>query len=91
VYDVEVYENSSIGTQILTMNAYDVDADDNARITYGMTTDNQPGQSWFAIDANSGVITTRSLLDCNISARPQITITATDGGTPSMSAITTVR
>src|SRR3569832_92838 len=91
VYEVELYENSSIGTQVLTMTAYDVDADDNARITYGIAADNQPAQSWFTIDAQSGIITTRSPLDCNISTRPQITVTATDCGTPTMSATSSVR
>lgn len=91
VYDVEMYEDTAIGTAIFTMNAFDVDVDENSRITYGITRDNQPGQGWFVIDEHSGVITTRELFNCNISARPHITVTATDGGTPSMSAIATVR
>lgn len=45
---------------------------------------------WFDIDPETGLISTRSHLDCETDPMPKLLVTATDKGEPSLSTTTTV-
>lgn len=80
--------------QIIQVNASDLDTGNNARITYRIVdagTDNVTGSSsdvaqHFGIFPNSGWIYLRALLDRETRDRYQLTVLATDNGTPAAHA-----
>lgn len=80
-YAAEVEETAAVGTMILKVSAFDNDTGANARITYHIQ-DGTQHMGWFAVDSSTGVITTRSTMDCELSSQPVLIIMATDGGDP---------
>ena len=60
-----------------------MDKGSNAAITYSIVGGNTDGK--FRINANSGLVTTTGTLDREKKDRYQLTVRATDGGTPQMS------
>ena len=89
-YHGEVLETADIGTSILRVSATDPDEEENSRITYSIEGSSSPQSGWFAIDSSTGVVTTRSLIDCELNAQPQFVVTARDRGDPPLSGSTTV-
>ena len=45
---------------------------------------------WFAVDGESGLITTRSYLDCEAESNPRVIVVAEDGGDPRQTATATL-
>lgn len=86
--EILLKENAAVGQEVCLTRARDRDAGANARITYALT--HNPGGQ-FRVTLNSGII----YLDKPIRAPPgtvlQVEVTATDSGSPSLSAQHQVR
>lgn len=82
-YEVRVIETSPVNSQILQVTALDLDTGNNARITYRISSDSP---EVFGIFPNSGWLYLRSALDREQLDSYDLTITATDNGTPTSSA-----
>jgi protocadherin-16/23 len=94
-YYAAVNETAEAGTSVLRVVAVDTDAGDNARIHYSISTtssssSSSPQADWFQIDSNTGVITTRSAIDCEVNPQPSLLVVARDNGEPPLSGSTTV-
>ncbi|KAM9327300.1 cadherin-23 [Gastrophryne carolinensis] len=76
-FSTSVYENEPEGTSVITMSAIDLDEGDNGVVTYNLE---GPGADAFVIDVNSGLITSRRLLQSF--ERFNLTVVATDKGKP---------
>ncbi|XP_052061386.1 cadherin EGF LAG seven-pass G-type receptor 2-like isoform X1 [Mytilus californianus] len=85
-YTFQVDENTEVGTSVYKVLALDKDSGENARISYQLhdTTN-------FAIDANTGVITTRVTLDREVMQGTTFVVTASDHGIPALTATTDIQ
>ncbi len=89
-YHAEVQEVIPSGSSVIQVTAEDSDEGDNSRITYSMLDTPDTHSDWFQIDTRSGLITTRTRLDCESAAIPKLTVVAADTGVPPKSVTTTV-
>lgn len=92
-YTAMVFEDSPIGTTVLVVSAIDNDVGVNAQITYLMNEDTVNGLAHnepFVVNPQTGAITTTALLDRETISAYLLTITAKDGGNPSLSDTTDV-
>ncbi|XP_017772974.1 PREDICTED: protein dachsous [Nicrophorus vespilloides] len=87
-YEAKVPETLSINAQILQVTAVDNDIGNNARLTYRLQ--NTSNSSVFGIFPNSGWLYLRGTLDRESKDRYDLTVVATDNGTPTESATTKV-
>ncbi|KAL2102521.1 hypothetical protein ACEWY4_001689 [Coilia grayii] len=85
-YQVLVSEDQPVGHTVVVISATDEDTGENARITY-MMEDNVPQ---FAIDPDTGAITTRTEMDYEDLASYTLAIVARDNGIPQKSDTTYV-
>jgi len=87
---VSVSEASSVGSSVFQLTATDADSGDAGRVRYGLVAGD--GSTAFRVDSTDGVVRTRRQLDRETKDRYQLTIVATDSGTPrrSTSALVTV-
>ncbi|CAH2321279.1 cadherin-23 isoform X2 [Pelobates cultripes] len=76
-FSTSVYENEPEGTSVITMSATDLDEGNNGVVTYNLE---GPGVEAFLIDTDSGLITSRRLLQSF--ERFNLTVVATDKGRP---------
>ncbi|XP_077115396.1 cadherin-23 isoform X2 [Ranitomeya variabilis] len=76
-FSTSVYENEPGGTSVITMSATDLDEGDNGVVTYNLE---GPGSDAFLIDKDSGLITSKRLLQSF--ERFNLTVVATDKGRP---------
>lgn len=90
LYHANVMEVSDPGTSVLQVVAMDKDEGNNSIITYSLQNTPSTHSSWFQIDSKSGLITTRSHVDCETDPVPQLTVVATDNGFPPLSSSATV-
>ena len=67
----------------MTVTATDIDEGDNAKITYSI---DPVSADKFVIESSSGEISTKTPLNHEESPRYEITVTAKDSGTPSLSS-----
>lgn len=84
-YSVNIFEDVPVGTTVLVVSATDGDVGENARITYTMD-----DIAEFQINPGSGAITTKKILDREITAGYTISVTAQDNGKPPLSDTTDV-
>lgn len=92
-YSTSVFEDVPIGTTVLVVSATDSDVGINAQITYFLNEEslNSLGASEpFAINPQTGAITTIAALDRETVSAYLLTVTAKDGGNPSLSDTTDV-
>lgn len=92
-YSTSVFEDVPIGTTVLVVSATDSDVGINAQITYFLNEEslNSLGTSEpFAINPQTGAITTIATLDRESVSAYLLTVTAKDGGNPSLSDTTDV-
>ncbi|KAL3270161.1 hypothetical protein HHI36_009218 [Cryptolaemus montrouzieri] len=90
-YTASVFEDAPVGTTVLVVSASDNDVGLNAQITYSLADGlSDPSVTEFAINPQTGAITTTKLLDREIKSGYLLTIAARDGGTPSLSDTTDV-
>lgn len=89
-YNANVLEVSEPGTSVIQVNAVDIDEGYNSVLTYSIQEITENHSSWFQIDPRSGLITTKSHIDCETNPVPQLTVIATDSGSPPLSSTATV-
>uniref|UniRef100_A0A8C6X3J6 Protocadherin Fat 3 n=1 Tax=Naja naja TaxID=35670 RepID=A0A8C6X3J6_NAJNA len=87
-YLVEVPEDTSPNTEILFVFATSKDIGTNAEITYFIRSGNEKGK--FQIDSKTGSISVIEALDYEMCKDFFLVIEAKDGGSPALSAVTTV-
>ncbi|XP_030383915.1 protein dachsous [Scaptodrosophila lebanonensis] len=90
VYHANVMEVADPGTSVLQVIARDRDEGSNSALNYALADTPETHAQWFQIDAHTGLITTRSHIDCETEPVPQLTVIATDRGHPPLSSTATV-
>lgn len=88
-YDASIREGVSIGSTVITLKASDQDYGKNAEVEYslhtisgGGTSNQEADNNAFRVDSRTGVITTRTLLDREITEVYTLIVQATDMATP---------
>nr|XP_009931755.1 PREDICTED: LOW QUALITY PROTEIN: protocadherin-16 [Opisthocomus hoazin] len=79
------------GSFVLQVTARDKDQGPNGEVRYSIVHGHDTHSSWFAIDPATGIITTATPLDYEKDPEPQLTVLATDRGTPALSSSAVVR
>ncbi|NXK83062.1 PCD16 protein, partial [Amazona guildingii] len=74
------------GSFVLQVTARDKDQGPNGEVRYSIVHGQDVHSSWFAIDPATGIITTAAPLDYEKDPQPQLTVLATDRGTPPLSS-----
>ncbi|XP_063075464.1 protocadherin Fat 1a isoform X1 [Engraulis encrasicolus] len=87
-YVGRVFESATIGSAVFQITALDKDKGQNAELTYSIESGNVANS--FAIDSVLGTITVAKELDRNSQSQFQLLVKASDKGTPSLSATTSV-
>ncbi|KAF2982436.1 hypothetical protein EK904_014890, partial [Melospiza melodia maxima] len=87
-YLVTVPEDTSPGTEVLSVFATSQDIGTNAEIAYLIRSGNEKGK--FRINSKTGVISIVEALDFESCKDFYLVVEAKDGGTPALSAVTTV-
>ncbi|XP_064159770.1 protocadherin Fat 3a isoform X4 [Anguilla rostrata] len=87
-YLATVPEDVSLGMEVLRVYAASKDIGTNAEISYSIRSGNERGK--FQIDTATGTITVSKALDFETCKDYFLTVEARDGGTPPLSAVTTV-
>ncbi|KAH9507897.1 Protocadherin-11 Y-linked [Bulinus truncatus] len=82
IYLANVTEGVGVGEFVLTVKATDADADVNGQFSYSLSGFNVTDGSPFAIDAETGRITTRRAIDREASVNYTFNAVATDKGLP---------
>ncbi|XP_026462034.1 protein dachsous-like [Ctenocephalides felis] len=90
VYHADVMETAEIGASVIRVTAYDKDEGDNSDLVYELLDSSESANDWFAIDSRTGVISTRSRIECEINPEPKLTVVAKDGGRPPLSSTAVV-
>ncbi|OWR45133.1 cadherin [Danaus plexippus plexippus] len=94
-YTASVFEDAPVGTTVLVVSATDSDVGVNAQITYTLSSEisNEAvahHEQEFLINPQTGAITTNKPLDRETMSGYLLTVTARDGGVPSLSDTTDV-
>ena len=89
-YYADIQEVVPIGSSVILVTAQDKDDGNNSRITYKLLNTPLTHSDWFQIDNRTGLITTRTRVDCETASEPRLKVIATDSGLPPMSTTTTV-
>ncbi|XP_030388378.1 protocadherin-like wing polarity protein stan [Scaptodrosophila lebanonensis] len=92
-YSASVFEDAPIGTTVLVVSATDSDVGINAQITYSLNEESINGlgsSDPFSINPQTGAIVTSAALDRETTSGYLLTVTAKDGGNPSLSDTTDV-
>lgn len=87
-YKASVPEAASPGTPVVQVSATDADEGVNAEIRFSLLP--TPQSDWFSIDERSGLVTTRSRVDCETNSMPKLTVVVTDRGNPPLSSTATL-
>ncbi|CAN2391286.1 homophilic cell adhesion via plasma membrane adhesion molecules [Pristimantis euphronides] len=94
VYTTFVKENNSPGESIFSIQARDMDSEDNAKITYSLMNrgnKEDPLTSFISMNPVTGVIYAQRSFDYEKHKEFNIQIMATDNGSPSLNSSTTLR
>lgn len=92
-YSASVFEDAPVGTTVLVVSATDSDVGINAQITYSLNEESINGLTSpdpFTINPQTGAIVTSAPLDRETTSGYLLTVTAKDGGNPSLSDTTDV-
>ena len=89
-YYADIQEIVPPGTSVIQLVADDDDNGNNSMIRYAILPDLSTHHEWFDIDNHTGLITTRTRVDCETAAEPHLVVVAMDAGTPPMSVTATV-
>ncbi|XP_059055496.1 protein dachsous-like isoform X2 [Achroia grisella] len=87
-YKASVPEAAAPGTPVVQVSASDADEAENSEIRYSLLP--TPQSDWFSIDERSGLVTTRSRVDCETNPMPTLTVVAKDRGNPPLSSTATL-
>uniref|UniRef100_A0ABD2XEJ9 Cadherin domain-containing protein n=1 Tax=Trichogramma kaykai TaxID=54128 RepID=A0ABD2XEJ9_9HYME len=77
-YSCVLSELAPVGSFVASIVATDADTGLNAKIFYDFAAGNE--QAWFAIDKNTGLVTTRASLDREVRGSIELKVAARDGG-----------
>ncbi|XP_024892827.1 cadherin-related tumor suppressor-like [Temnothorax curvispinosus] len=77
-YSAVLSELAPIGSFVASISATDADSGLNARIYYEFGSGNEQG--WFAIDSDTGLVTTIATLDREVQGSIELHVSARDGG-----------
>ncbi|KAM4621322.1 protocadherin beta-16-like [Polymixia lowei] len=92
VYKATVIENTAKGTNIITVNATDADSGSNGQISYSFSKMKGGITDIFTINESNGTISVSDQhFDREITQEYNITITATDSGSPPLSSSITLQ
>ncbi|KAK6640052.1 hypothetical protein RUM43_008329 [Polyplax serrata] len=89
-YTAQVFEDAPVGTTVLVVQASDSDVGQNAQITYSLTSGADFSADSFSINPQTGAVVTTKVLDRETVSSYLLTVTARDGGVPSLSDTTDV-
>ncbi|KAH6934882.1 hypothetical protein HPB50_001583 [Hyalomma asiaticum] len=89
-YHASVLEVADPGTSVLQLTASDRDEGRNSLLRYSIQHTPDTYSQWFHVDPRTGLVTTRTPIDCETSPVPRVTVLATDGGEPPLSASATL-
>lgn len=90
IYHANVMEVADPGSSVIQVNAYDRDEGNNSAVIYSLANTPETHSQWFQIDAHTGLITTKSHIDCETEPVPQLMVIARDNGHPPLSSTATV-
>lgn len=90
VYYADIQEHYEAGALVTQLTATDLDEGNNSVVSYKIIPTPQTYSQWFEIDTRTGVITTRTRVDCETYSQPQLLVQATDSGKPPLSSNVTV-
>ncbi|XP_021484164.1 protocadherin beta-2 [Meriones unguiculatus] len=90
-YEVQVPENSPVGSQVATVSARDLDIGDNGRIAYALSQASEDIRKTFRMNATSGEIVLAKTLDFESTQAYTVYVQATDGGGLSGSSVVFVQ
>ena len=79
-YNFSIQENSNVGSEVGSVHATDADSGSNSAVVYSIPS---PANTIFSINATTGRITTREVLDREEKDRYEFDVMASDGGGPS--------
>lgn len=86
VYEAVVDEMSEPESSVISVSATDHDIGENARISYHIESTAGGNSDWFQVDPDSGLVTTRGQVDCEVNSQPSFWIVASDHGVPQHSS-----
>ena len=90
IYYADIQEVVPPGSSVIQLSAVDRDEGNNSVITYRIIHTPKTHSDWFTIDDRTGLVTTKSRVDCETASEPRLTVVATDSGQPPLSTNTTV-
>ncbi|XP_007937225.1 protocadherin beta-12-like [Orycteropus afer afer] len=79
-YEVKIPENSILGSQLVTVSAWDLDSGTNGEISYTFSHAAEDIYKTFEINQKSGEISLTALLDFETTESYSVIVQATDGG-----------
>ncbi|OQR70385.1 protein dachsous-like [Tropilaelaps mercedesae] len=82
-YSVNMPEIAEPGYSVVQLRAIDRDAGENAEVRYELRHD---PSGWFKLDPVTGLLTTKTYVDCETNPNPVLVVIARDRGTPALSA-----
>ena len=91
IYHASILEAMEPGTSVFKVSATDRDAGENGEVTYRIENSAETHSDWFNIEPDTGVIVTRTEVDCETDPEPRLVVVASDHGTPRLSSSTSVR
>ncbi|XP_060904152.1 protocadherin alpha-8-like isoform X5 [Labrus mixtus] len=87
LYKASIYENAKIGTSVITLNATDLDAGLNGKVSYSFIEIDQGKQTdLFLIDENTGTVTNKENIDFEENTAFEIRVQASDGASSPMTS-----
>ncbi|CAL4095979.1 unnamed protein product, partial [Meganyctiphanes norvegica] len=84
-YSITVPENSAKNIMLVKIHAFDHDEGENGQVKYSLE-----NSSMFMIDSNSGMVSTSKSLDREFRSVHNLTVRASDRGTPVLSTFVNV-
>ncbi|XP_066446746.1 protocadherin gamma-B1-like isoform X16 [Eleutherodactylus coqui] len=94
IYTAFIHENNSPGASIFSIQATDMDSEDNAKVTYSIpskSNEEDPLSSYISMNPVTGVIYAQRSFDYEKHKEFNIQINARDNGSPSLNSSTTLR
>ncbi|XP_055386024.1 protein dachsous [Condylostylus longicornis] len=90
IYYANVMEVADPGTSVIQVVAVDKDEGTNSAVSYSLIETPDTHSQWFQVDSITGLITTRSHIDCETEPVPKLAVVAKDSGKPPLSSTATV-
>ncbi|XP_060109632.1 protocadherin beta-16-like isoform X16 [Heteronotia binoei] len=93
-YEMQVWENNIPGLLMGSVHAVDLDVEQNAKVTYSLVPGNAsgaPATSYVSINSETGNLYLLRSLDYEQTKEFQVTVRASDGGSPPLSSEVVVR